>query len=245
MRFSVLLSIIFAGAVIFLFASWHNKKAVKPRILVFAKTAGFYHTSIPAGRQAIVKLGEENGFEVDTSSSSPIITESSLKKYAAVVFLNTTGNILDTAQQADLEKYIQAGGGFVGVHAASDTEYDWPWYGKLVGGYFLSHPKIQDAALQVTDAAHSSTAHLPSTWNRKDEWYNFKQLNPDTKVLISIDESSYQGGANGASHPMAWYHDYDGGRAWYTALGHTEESYKEPLFLQHLLGGIQYAMRKK
>ncbi|MBO9660219.1 MAG: ThuA domain-containing protein, partial [Chitinophagaceae bacterium] len=182
--------------------------------------------------------------DVDTSSSSAIITENSLKKYAAVVFLSTTGNILDTAQQADLERYIQAGGGFAGVHAASDTEYDWPWYGKMVGGYFLSHPKIQDAVLQVKDASHLSSAHLPATWNRKDEWYNFKQLNPDTKVLIKIDESSYTGGANGDDHPVSWFHEYDGGRAWYTALGHTNESYQEPLFLQHLLGGIKYAMGK-
>lgn len=244
MKLSVLLSVFFAASGIFLFVSWKNKKNEKPRILVFTKTAGFYHTSIPAGRQAIVKLGEENGFDVDTSSSSAIITENSLKKYAAVVFLSTTGNVLDTAQQADIERYIQSGGGFAGVHAASDTEYDWPWYGKMVGGYFLSHPKIQDAVLQVTDASHLSTAHLPANWNRKDEWYNFKQLNPDTKVLLKIDESTYQGGANNGNHPMSWFHEYDGGRAWYTALGHTDESYKEPLFLQHLLGGIKYAMGK-
>ncbi|MCG2613213.1 ThuA domain-containing protein [Terrimonas sp. NA20] len=244
MKWSVYLSFLLALSGITLFISWKNKKGGKPRILVFTKTAGFYHTSIPAGRLAIVKLGEENGFDVDTSSSSTIITKKNLKKYAAVVFLSTTGNVFDTVQQADFEQYIKGGGGFVGIHAASDTEYDWPWFGKLVGGYFLSHPKIQDATLQVTDTSHLSTAHLPGVWNRKDEWYNFKQLNTSTKVLIRIDESSYQGGANGADHPMAWYHEYDGGRAWYTALGHTDESYKEPLFLQHLLGGIKYAIGK-
>jgi cytochrome c len=111
-----------------------------------------------------------------------------------------------------------------------------------VGGYFLSHPKNQTARIQVLDREHISTRHLPEQWERYDEWYNYKSLNPATKVLMNLDEKSYQGGKNGDHHPIAWYHDYDGGRAWYTGLGHTDESFSEPEFLQHVLGGIQYAM---
>jgi cytochrome c len=214
----------------------------KPRLLVFSKTAGFRHSSIPNGKEAIMKLGQANGFIVDTSENPDYISEDSLKKYAAVVFLHTTGDMLNNYQEADFERYIQAGGGYMGIHAASDAEYDWGWYGKLVGGYFESHPEQQEARLDVVDQTHGATRHLPKEWKRKDEWYNFKKLNPDVKVLIKIDEKSYKGGKNGDNHPMAWYHDFDGGRSFYTELGHTEESYTDDNFLKHLLGGIQYAI---
>jgi glucose/arabinose dehydrogenase/cytochrome c551/c552 len=219
-----------------------NTRSGKPRVLVFSKTSGFRHASIPTGKLAIMKLGQENGFDVDTTENASYFTEDSLKKYSAVIFLNSTMDVLDNFQEAEFERYIQAGGGFVGVHSASDTEYDWGWYGRLVGAYFSGHPKNQQAKLDVVDQTHISTKHLPKQWNRLDEWYNFKNLNKDVKVLIKIDEKSYEGGTNGDNHPMAWYHEYDGGRAFYTALGHTEESYAEENFLKHLLGGIQYAM---
>jgi type 1 glutamine amidotransferase len=215
-----------------------------PRILVYAKTRGFHHASIPAGLAAIQQLGAENGFAVDTTTDSSYFVPKTLKKYAAVVFMSTTGNILNEQQQAAFEKYIQSGHGFVGVHAATDTEYDWPWYNQLVGAYFKSHPKQQDAVLNIVDDTHISTKHLPKTWKRFDEWYNFKSIQPNLNVLITIDEKSYTGGANGDTHPMAWYHDFDGGRSFYTEFGHTDASFKEPLFLQHLLGGIRYAMNK-
>ncbi|QNK64281.1 ThuA domain-containing protein [Pedobacter sp. PAMC26386] len=214
----------------------------KPRILVFSKTAGFRHSSIPNGKAAILKLGKEHGFEVDTTENASYFNEASLKKYAAVIFLQTTGNILNNDQKAAFEKYIKAGGGFAGIHAATDTEYEWPWYGKLVGAYFVSHPAQQEATLNVVERSHISTKNLPAVWKRKDEWYNFRNLDSTLKVLITIDEKSYQGGINGAIHPMAWYHEYDGGRAWYTELGHTEESYTDQKYLGHLLGGIQYAI---
>jgi type 1 glutamine amidotransferase len=219
--------------------------AQQKKILVFAKTAGFHHQSIAVGIPALQKLGSENKFEVDTTRDAGLFTAANLKQYAAVVFLNTTGDVLDNEQQTAFEQYIHAGGGYVGVHAASDTEYDWPWYGKLVGAYFIKHPEQQVATLQVTDRKSIATKHLPETWTRKDEWYNFKDIQPDIKVLIKIDESSYKGGSNGDNHPMAWYHDYDGGRAFYTGLGHVDASYTDPLFLKHLLGGLQYAMGTK
>lgn len=218
------------------------RQTVKPRILVFSKTAGFRHESIANGKAAIIKLGKEQGFLVDTTENDSYFNEDSLKKYKAVVFLSTTGNILNAPQQIAFERYIQAGGGFTGVHAAADTEYDWAWYGKLVGGYFLSHPKTQEAVVNVTDRINAASSHLPEKWKRIDEWYNYKTLNPDVKVLASMDESSYEGGKNGTNHPIAWYHQFDGGRAFYTGMGHTPESFADPLYLKHLLGGIKYAI---
>ncbi|MGV8879234.1 MAG: ThuA domain-containing protein [Sphingobacteriaceae bacterium] len=217
-------------------------KAKTPKVLVFSKTKGFYHESIPAGIAAIQKLGAENGFLIDTTKNAAYFSDDSLKNYNVVVFLSTTGNVLDADQQVAFEKYIQAGGAFVGVHAAADTEYKWPWYNKLVGAYFASHPHQQKANVLVKDKNHVSTIFLPDTWSRFDEWYNYKDINPDIKVLATLDESSYEGGKNDGNHPIAWYHDYDGGRAFYTGGGHTDESYLEPLFLKHLLGGIQYAI---
>jgi len=219
-----------------------NSRSGKPKVLVFSKTTGFRHSSIPAGKEALFKLASENNFEIDTTENADYFNEDSLQKYAAVIFLNTTGYMLNNYQQADFERYIQAGGGFVGVHSATDGEYDWGWYNRLVGAQFESHPAQQEAKLNVVDQAHISTKHLPKEWRRKDEWYNFKKINPDLKVLIKIDESSYTGGKNNNNHPMAWYHDFDGGRAFYTELGHTDESYKEDNYLKHLLGGIKYAI---
>ncbi|WP_239022907.1 ThuA domain-containing protein [Pontibacter mangrovi] len=222
--------------------SCNDKRPGEPKVLVFSKTSGFHHNSIAAGNAALMKLGKENGFQVDTTTNAAMFQEDSLKQYSAVVFLNTTGDVLNNYQEADFERYIQAGGGFVGIHAATDTEYDWGWYGRLVGGYFNGHPEPQEAVLHVQDKENEATKHLPAEWKRKDEWYSFKKLNPDTKVLLTIDENSYKGGTNGDNHPMSWYHDYDGGRAFYTALGHTMESYEEPNFLKHVLGGIKYAI---
>ncbi len=243
MRFS-LISIAAAFIVIFFLSC--NKRDERPRVLVFCKGGYYFHESIPAGVAAIIKLGNENNFDVDTTSDAGRFVEDTLKNYSAVIFLSTTNNtdaLLNNYEQADFERYIQSGGGFVGIHAASDAGYQWGWYGRLVGANFKSHPEEHSqATLNIVDADHISTKGLPNPWIRKDEWYNFKNISKDIHVLISIDEKSYKGGENGASHPMSWYHDYDGGRAWYTALGHTSESYTEPNFLKHLLGGIKYAI---
>ena len=223
----------------------NNTRKGKPTVLVFTKTAGYYHTAIPKGVEAIMKLGKENDFEVDTTSNAANFTEEGLEKYAAIIFLNTTGNLLDYKQEIAFERYIQAGGGYVGVHAAADAEYDWNWYGKLVGAYFKSHPKIQEAKFIIKDKNLGATNFFTdSVWQRTDELYNYKKINPDINVLITIDEGSYDGGGNGDFHPMSWYHDYDGGRSFYTGLGHTDESYVEENYLKHLLGGIKYAIGK-
>jgi len=231
--------------IIWICFSCSETRSGKPKILVFSKTAGFKHASIPNGIAAIQKLGSENGFDVDTTKNASRFSEDSLKQYAAVIFLNTTGDVLNAEQEAAFERYIQAGGGFAGVHAATDTEYDWKWYGRLVGAYFNGHPKTQSARFIIKDKSFVATSFFKdSVWLRTDELYNFKELIPDMHVLITIDETSYEGGTNGAFHPMSWYHEYDGGRAFYTELGHVEESYTEENHLKHLLGGIQYAIGK-
>lgn len=222
--------------------SLHEEESSSFAVLIFSKTAGFRHQSIPVGIAAITSLGEQQGFEVEATEDAAVFTADSLAKYRVVIFLNTTGNILDTRQQAAFEGYIRNGGGFVGIHSATDTEYDWEWYGGLVGAYFRDHPAIQSATTKIVDSTHLSTGHLPLKWIRNDEWYNFRaDPTPDVNVLIGLDESTYSGGGMGASHPVSWYHEYDGGRAWYTAMGHTIESYEEALFQRHLLGGILWA----
>lgn len=220
-----------------------QKREGQPRVLVFSKTMGFHHNAIPAGVKALQEMGAANGFLVDTTTNADYFTEDSLQKYATVIFLNTTGDVLNNYQEADFERYIQAGGGYVGVHAATDTEYDWGWYGGLVGAYFQDHPAgTYKAKLLVTDKSFPATAGLPDTWEHTDEWYNFKKVSKDIKVILKVDEKSYQGGKMGEDHPISWYHEYDGGRAFYMELGHTDESYQEPNVIKLLLGGIQYAM---
>lgn len=222
-----------------------QKRQGPPRILVFSKTAGYRHASIPDGIKAIQKLGAANGFLVDTTEDASKFTEDTLKQYSAVVFLSTTHEVLNYREQADFERYIEAGGGFVGIHAAADCGYTWPWYGKLVGAYFKDHPQIQQATLHIhKDPEFPVTDSLPDPWVRTDEWYDFKKVPQDVHVLVSIDQNSYKGSTMGADHPLVWYHKYDGGRSFYMELGHTSESYTESNFLKLLLAGIHYAIGK-
>ncbi len=217
-----------------------------PRILVFSKTAAFRHGSIPVAREAIRELGAAEGVAVDLTEDGAAFNDDTLARYDAVVWVSTTGDVLDDDQQAAFERYIQAGGGYAGVHAASDTEYDWAWYGDLVGAYFVNHPNgTPEATLVTEDFVHPSTAHLPERWTRVDEWYNFN-INPrdNVHVLLSIDESTYNPSAqdDDPDHPMSWCHEYDGGRSWYTALGHTDASFTtDELFREHMWEGIASA----
>jgi type 1 glutamine amidotransferase len=212
------------------------------RVLVFSKTAGFRHDSIPAGIQAFRDLGSTNNFTVDATEDANAFTTANLANYKAVVFLSTTGDVLNPTQQTAFETYIKGGGGYLGVHAAADTEYDWPFYGGLVGAYFQSHPAIQQNTVRVDDRTHPATAGLPAAWVRTDELYNYR-TNPRgaVKVLARLDESTYSGGTMGADHPIIWCQQYQGGRSFYTGLGHTIESYADPLFRGVLLGGLRYS----
>jgi type 1 glutamine amidotransferase len=229
-------------------------------VLVFSKTTGFRHDSIPAGIAAIQQLGADNDFQVDTSEDATLFRDSVLSHYDAVVFLSTTGDPLNDNQQAAFERYIQGGGGYVGIHAAADSEYTWTWYGKLVGGYFRNHPAgTPTATVHIEDTDNHSTEGLPNPWERVDEWYNYQapegasvggggdDYSPragGVHVLATVDESTYDeddGNTTDDDHPISWCHRYDGGRAWYTGMGHTQASFSEAPFLKHLLGGIEIA----
>ena len=217
--------------------------------LLFSKTAAFRHSNIDEATTAIQALAADNNFTVTATEDSSAFNDANLEQYEVVIFLSTTGDVLNPSEQAAFERYIQAGGGYAGIHAASDTEYDWPWYGNLVGAYFNNHPPgTPNATVKVEDPAHPSTAGIQRRWQRTDEWYNFRTnpaANPRTQlhVLASLDETTYTpgGGAMGNEHPIAWCQDYDGGRSWYTGMGHTEASFVDPTFLGHVLGGIQTA----
>ncbi|MFF0247375.1 ThuA domain-containing protein [Streptosporangium sandarakinum] len=214
-------------------------------VLVFSKTAGFRHDAIPAGVQAIKDLGAAGGFTVTATEDAAAFTTANLARYEAVVFLLTTGDVLGDAQQSAFESYVRGGGGYVGVHSAADTEYDWPFYGQLVGAWFASHPAIQQVASRTENRAHPATAHLPRTWTRTDELYNYR-TNPrgSARVLATLDESSYSGGTMGADHPITWCKGVGTGRSFYTGFGHTKESYAQADFRTGLLGGIRYAARR-
>ena len=217
-----------------------NAMASQPNILIFSKTAGFRHDSIEVGAQALSQLLKKNDYNCIHSEDSQLFNDKNLKQFRAIIFLSTTGDILNKEQQLAFQRFIQAGGGFVGIHAASDTEYNWAWYMRLIGAQFSSHPQTQTAVQEKCACEHPSTDFLPNRWSRKDEWYNFKNFSPNITPLLNLDESTYQGGQNGDYHPSAWFQEYDGGRMFYTAGGHTKESFKEPLFLKHILGGVDY-----
>lgn len=241
MRNSYLTSVLIIFLSISSFGYAHDFK-----VLIFSKTNNFTHGSIPDGIAMIEQLGIDNEFDVEATEDASLFTFENLQQYAAVIFLSTEGEVLNNEQQAAFEQYIQSGGGYVGIHSASDTEFNWSWYGDLVGAYFSDHPSgTAQADIKVSDRVHPSTTGLPFSWTRTDEWYNFRE-NPreSVHILATLDESSYSGGTMGYDHPISWCHEFDGGRAWYTAGGHTNESYREPLFIQHVLGGIYYAVQE-
>lgn len=220
------------------------------RVLVYSRTTDYRHDSIPAGIAALRTLGADEGFEVDATEDPAAFTVASLAHYRVVVFLSTSGEVLEADGRVALESFIRSGGGFVGVHSAAATEYDWPFYGELVGAYFDRHPQVQPGTIQVVDPDHPATAPLPATWRRTDEWYDFR-ADPRSRpisdpasavrVLMTVDESSYTGGGMGSDHPIAWCRKIAGGRSFYTAIGHTIESYAEQGVRAHLAGGIRFA----
>lgn len=219
-------------------------------VLVFSKTLMYRHASITNGIAAIEKLGMENGFFVEATEDASWFTATNLARYKAVIFLSTSGDVLNDVQQTAFREYIERGGGLVGVHAAVAgdvaTEGGWPWYGEALCAQFTNHSAIVEAAIDVEDVRNPSTAFLPRRWVRTDEWYNFiTSPRGKVRVLASLDETTYQGGTMGGDHPVVWGQQIGRGRVWYTALGHTEASFTEPLFLQHLLGGIRVAAGTK
>ena len=216
----------------------------KMQVMVFSKTTGYRHQSIEAGKASLAKMAKEKGFGISFTEDAAQFTEQNLKKLNTVIFLNTTGDILNPEQQTAYERFIQAGGGYVGIHSATDTEYDWPWYGKLAGAWFLDHPSspsnVQKGKFIVALKNHWATKGMPDEFERTDEFYSYKDISSKINVVLKIDEKSYIGGKNGDDHPMSWYQEFDGGRAFYTGMGHTDETFSEPLFLNHLYAGIVY-----
>lgn len=215
------------------------------KVLIFSKTTGFRHESIPKGVEVVTELLNNNKIQTFHTEDAAYFSKEKLNDFDAVLFLSTTGDIFDDAQKEALQEFIRSGKGYIGIHAASDTEYNWPWYGGLVGGYFSSHPAVQDAKLEVKNRKHPSTKHLQNVWFHRDEWYDFKDVKPGLNILMTLDETSYKGGKMGQFHPMAWFQQYDGGRSFYTGLGHTNESFDSEPFQKHILGGVQYALGLK
>ncbi|MCH8569477.1 MAG: ThuA domain-containing protein [Balneolales bacterium] len=214
-------------------------------LLIFSRTSGWRHDSIEPGIEAIGKLASEHEVGAAATEDADYFTPENLSKYDAIIFLNTSETIFEDEHRQAFKQFMQNGGGYVGIHSASDTEYNWPWYHGLVGAYFDNHPNnpnVRNAIIEVVNTNHPSTEMLPTRWKRDDEWYNFQGFNEGLNVLLKLDTNSYEGSDHPGNHPVAWYQEYDGGRAFYTALGHTKESFSEDLFLQHLWGGIEYAM---
>jgi type 1 glutamine amidotransferase len=223
-------------------------------VLLFSKAAGWHHESIHEGVTAIRNLGKLHDFTVFwTEDAKRVFNDAELKKYKAVIFLSTTGDALNDEQQAVFERFIRRGGGYVGVHSASDTEYQWPWYTRMVGHMFRVHPAIQTAMVNVENRDFPGMERLPSRFLTTEEWYEFDaSRSPGLKYLLSVDESTYEPTAqrkkemaSSPLHPISWYHEYDGGRAFYTALGHLPATYSDQQFLHHLYGGIYWAATGK
>jgi type 1 glutamine amidotransferase len=209
------------------------------RVLVFTRTTGFRHASIPTGIATVRALGAEDGFAVTATEDPGAFRPAELAGYRAVVFLSTTGDVLDPAGRSALEAYVRGGGGFVGVHSASDTEYGWPFYAELVGARFAGHPPVQPVTVRFRPGA--LTAGLPATWRVTDEPYNFRGRPRGVQVLATLDESTYSGGTMGADHPIAWTAEVGRGRSFYTGLGHPDAIYADPVFRTLLAAGIRYA----
>ncbi len=218
--------------------------APRYRVLVFTRTEGFHHASIPAAVAAVRAIGRSRGFSVTVTTRPGAFTDASLRRFRAVVFLLTSGDVLDPSQEAALQRYVEGGGGFVGVHSAANTETHWPFFGRLLGARFRGHPAVQVATVVVTDGAHPATRGLPHRQRRTDEWYAFRaNPRPHVHVLLRVDEHTYRPGAfaMGRDHPIAWTQRIGAGRSFFTALGHAAATYGTKSFRRHLGGGIAWA----
>ena len=222
-----------------------DKTVELPHVLVFTKTKAYRHKNISDGVYALREIGK-GIFVVEQTEDSGVFTSDNLKRFSAVIFFSTTGDVLNKEQQRAFEHYIHSGGGFVGIHAAADTEYDWPWYGQLVGAWFKDHTEVILATVRREDKTHISTIDFPDSWRRADEWYRFR-TNPreNVRVLVTINDQDLGEITMNGDHPISWMHEFEGGRAWYTGMGHTKESFLEPEFKKHVLGGIVWAMGRR
>ena len=228
------------------FNVFSQNKNTKQSVLIYTYTDGFvHHDAIKYGLKLIDSLGVKNDFNVVHSDTKESFMDKKLHTFDAVIFLCTTLNVLDELGQDNLKSFIQSGKGFVGIHAAADTEYDWPWYGRLVGAYFQSHPEgTPKATIHTTSNNTFFTSHLEKKWEIKDEWYNYNFRNLNIIPLLMLDENTYEGGINGDNHPITWYHEFEGGKSFYTGLGHQRETYEDARFQKLLENGILYAINR-
>ena len=243
----------FAGLLLSVFLGAAALAADVPRILVYTRNGltadgrkGYVHDNIASSVAAIARLGADHGFGVDVSDDPEIFTDAALGRYRALVFSNTNNQVLTSeAQQAALQRYIRGGGGFVGIHSACGSMRAWPWFWSLIGGSFVRHPKLQEFTIRVLDRRHPSTAFMDETFRWRDEFYFLRDMPADLHVLLAGDLATLddpQKPRGEATRPLAWSHEFEGGRAWNTTLGHRKESYADPFFQKHLLGGIRWAM---
>lgn len=239
-----------------LFLSFNSSAQKQFRVLIVTTTRGWHHESLHAGVLAIQQLAAHNSFDAVLWENPGGFTDKYLEQFQAVIFLNTTGDIFDTAQQKVMERFIQSGKGYVGIHSASDTEYDWDWYTKLVGRMFHIHPTVQTAKMKVLDPKFPGIQGFADGKLWTEEWYEFgPEKVSDLHYILGVDETTYnpkvdwgargKGEGMGALHPLAWYHNYDGGRAFYTELGHLPTNFSEPALLNHLYAGIFWAATGK
>lgn len=219
----------------------------QPALLIFSKTDGYRHQSIEYGADVIRQIAEEKAYHVVHTEEAAVFANVLSEDFNIIIFLNTTGDVLDPSQQEGFKRFIQEGGGFIGIHSAADTEYEWPWYGELIGGYFNGHPNdpnVREAVVRkVTD--HDILDSIPESWTRSDEWYNYKGVSPSINVLQNLDETTYTGGNMGENHPITWYHEFDGGKVFYTGMGHTSSTYNEQIFKKLIGNAIDYVFQEK
>ncbi len=230
--------------------------AEEPRVLVYTRNhvtngKGYIHDNIATSVAMIRQLASTNGFVVDASDDPGVFTPENLKKYRALIFSNANNEAFENdAQREAFKKFIQGGGGFVGIHSASGSERQWPYYWAVLGGKFKRHPPLQKFTIEVLDPKHPATAHLGASWQWEDEFYYLDHLNPRIHVLLAgdlttlkdPDKATYPGQTFGDSFPLAWCQEFDGGRQFYTALGHKIEYYSDPKFQRHVLGGILWVL---
>jgi uncharacterized protein len=225
----------------------------KGKVLIYSGSTGFRHDSIPAGVAAMKEIATKLGYTFDASEDPEVFTAEKLEAYKVIVFVSTTTDPKKPesewfvgARRDALVGFLKDGKGVVGIHAAGDSHYHWPWYGQMIGGYFERHPKGTPKGTQtVVDSKHPATAKLPRTITRNDEWYYYKDFNPLMHVLITVDPATIGNGeADVNPNPVVWYHQFGGGRVFYSGLGHTSESYGEKYIIDLLTGGLKYAAGK-
>jgi cytochrome c len=218
-------------------------------VLLFSKTAAgaYRHDSIPAGITMVEQLATQNAWELTKSENSTVFNDATLATFDVVVMLQTSGMVWDNdAQRAAVQKYMRGGGGIVAIHNATDMniEQQFPWWDQMLGMTMTQHSAIVSGTAKVADRKHPSGAALPDRWTRTEEWYNFnRSARGDAHVLVTADETTYDAGQSkmGADHPISWCRNYEGGRLWATAMGHQASSYSEPLFREHVKGGVESA----